>query len=408
MTILLLNQYYAPDVAATAQIAADWSRAMAAQGHSVTVVTSRRSSNGTQSKFPSQEVLDGVRVIRVATTGFGKASRWRRATNFASFLLACAWRMLCLPRYDVVLAMTTPPLVSVLAALVTRLKGGALQVWLMDMNPDEAIVAGWLRPDCLAARVLETLHRYSLRRAERVIVLDRFMKRRLEGKGIPPNRIEIVPPWSHDVVRWDPAGRAAFRREHGLEGKFVVMYSGNHSPCHPLESLLEAAACLRDQPDVAFCFVGGGSEFSKVQAFARGQALQHFVCLPYQPLARLSASLSAADLHVVVMGDPFVGIVHPSKIYNVMALGLPVLFIGPAESHVTDLGTPEWLYSIRNGDVAGIARHILEARKRGRRRYQDESTLAENFAQSVLLARLAEGVAGAVHAPVADDEFALG
>lgn len=190
----------------------------------------------------------------------------------------------------------------------------------------------------------------------------------------------------------DPAGREIFRQEHGLGGKFVIMYSGNHSPCHSLESLLEAAWQLRNERDLAFCFVGGGSEFAKVQAFARQRELSNVVCLPYQPLRRLSASLSAADLHAVVMGDPFVGIVHPCKIYNVMALGLPVLYIGPAESHVTDLGPAEWLYSARHGDVAGVLNHILKARQKGHLRYVDECSLATNFEPALLLSRLLEGI----------------
>ena len=128
-------------------------------------------------------------------------------------------------------------------------------------------------------------------------------------------------------MKYDRRGREAFRAEHGLTDKFVVMYSGNHSPCHPLDTLLGAASELAGQPGIAFCFVGGGSEFGKVKAFASKHRLTNLVCLPYQPLDKLSASLSAADLHVIIMGDPFVGIVHPCKIYNILGVGSPVLYI---------------------------------------------------------------------------------
>src|SRR5207253_8473991 len=124
---------------------------------------------------------------------------------------------------------------------------------------------------------------------------------------------------------------------HKLSQKFVVMYSGNHSPCHPLDTLLGAAYKLRDNSEIAFCFVGGGSEFVKVKSFAAERGLENILCLPYQPLAGLSASLSAADLHVVVMGDEFAGIVHPCKIYNILSVGAPFLYIGPTESHVVDI-----------------------------------------------------------------------
>src|SRR4030095_3648676 len=128
-----------------------------------------------------------------------------------------------------------------------------------------------------------------------------------------------------DVVQYSESGRESFRRKHDLAGKFVVMYSGNHSPCHPLDTLLDAALQLNDRTEVAFCFIGGGSEQEKVREFAKLRSLQNILCLPYQPLKQLSNSLWAANLHVVVRGEPFVGIVHPSKVYNIINIGGRIL-----------------------------------------------------------------------------------
>src|SRR5438045_3370596 len=148
-------------------------------------------------------------------------------------------------------------------------------------------------------------------------------------------RIEIIRLGSHDdAVSYSEVGREAFRQQHGLSDKFVVMYSGNHSRCHPLDTLLDAALALKTRSEVVFCFIGGGSEQTKVREFAARYELTHVKCLPYQPLRELSSSLSAADLHVVVMGEEFVGMVHPCKVYNIMSVGAPVLYIGPEPSHV--------------------------------------------------------------------------
>jgi len=207
----------------------------------------------------------------------------------------------------------------------------------MDFNPDEAIAAGWLRENSIPARVLERMSRFSLRRADGVIALDRFMRDRIAAKGIASGKIAVIPPWSHDdAVRFDPAGRKRFRREHALDGKFVVMYSGNHSPVHPLDTLMKAAERMRTNLEVVFCFVGGGSEFARVRQWAEETGV-NALCLPYQPLHGLAASLSAADAHVVVMGNQFVGLVHPCKIYNILTVGAPVLYIGPRPSHVTEI-----------------------------------------------------------------------
>jgi colanic acid biosynthesis glycosyl transferase WcaI len=266
-----------------------------------------------------------------------------------------------LKRFDVVVALTSPPLISFLAALFVKLKGGRFCFWVMDLNPDEAIAAGWLHESSFVARLLQRMLRYSLKTAHRTVVLDRFMQERVLAKGVAADRIVVVPPWSHDdAVAYSQAGREAFRTQHGLTNKFVVMYSGNHSPCHPLDTVLAAALELKSREDLVFCFIGGGSEHARVREFAAQYGLSNVTCLPYQPLATLSASLSAADLHVVVMGDPFVGIVHPCKVYNIMSIGAPILYVGPESSHVTDLK-----YEIRpvcHGDVAGVLTQIQNAR----------------------------------------------
>src|SRR5207245_1675870 len=190
--------------------------------------------------------------------------------------------------------------------------------------------------------------------------LDRFMKDRIKAKGVEPEKIRVVSPWAHDDhVRFDVVGREEFRKLHKLSNKFVVMYSGNHSPCHPLDTLLDSAEQLADWDEITFCFVGGGSEFKKVQERAQDRRLRNVLCLPYQPFEKLSASLSAADLHVVVMGDQYVGIVHPCKVYNVLVVKKPFLYIGPNESHVTDIIRQYDAYVSSHGDVEGVVTNIL-------------------------------------------------
>jgi colanic acid biosynthesis glycosyl transferase WcaI len=354
LTFLLLNQTFYPDVMATGQYLTEVAVRLIERGHQVTVVTSRRAYDHPETEFAKAETWRGIRIIRIGSTGFGKGAKWRRAADFASFIVSCCARLALLPKHDRVVALTTPPLISFVGAWLARFWRASFFYWVMDFNPDEAIAAGWLRPGSLAARLLDSMSRFSLSRARKVIALDRFMQERILAKGTAAEKIVVIPPWSHDTqVRFDPVGRQRFRQAHGLDGKFVVMYSGNHSPVHPLETLLHAAERLRGDKGVVFCFVGGGSEWRKIREKAEGRggkaemlkaemlksetqktedggrraedgeagavcshfsvsAFQRFsfsnvACLPYQPLDELAGSLSAADLQVVVMGNEFVG-----------------------------------------------------------------------------------------------------
>jgi len=279
MKVLILNQAFYPDVVSSAQHAGDLAASLVKAGHQVTVLADSRAYDDRARRFPARQDWRGVRVIRAPSTGFGKTARWRRSADFASFMLSCALRLLLLPRFDVAIAMTSPPLISLLAALAVPLKARKLLFWSMDLNPDEAIAAGWLRPESLTARLLSRLMLYSMRRAERIVALDRFMQQRIRAKGIAAEKVAVVPPWAHDdLVRFDREARRRFRDRHGLSKKFVVMYSGNHSPCHPLDTLLAAAERLADRPEIVFLFVGGGSEFRKPLALQQAGAPTSAAC----------------------------------------------------------------------------------------------------------------------------------
>jgi glycosyltransferase involved in cell wall biosynthesis len=396
MKILLINQVFYPDVVATAQYLSELAAALVERGHQVTVVTGRRAYDSSDRVFAARETWRGVQIHRVYSTRFGKRAKWRRAADFASFVVSCCARLLLLPRQDVVVALTTPPLISFIGAWRAKLWRARFCYWVMDLNPDEAIAAGWLRAGSCMARILERMSRFSFRQANWIIALDRFMQDRIVAKGIAPGKIAVLPPWSQDHdVYFDAPGREEFRRRHGLTGKKVVMYSGNHSPVHPLDTLMQAAERLQTEAAIVFCFVGGGSEFKRVQHWAESGRRSNVLCLPYQPLAQLSASLSAADAHVVVMGDAMLGLVHPSKIYNMLAVGAPVIYIGPQPSHVTEIldcpaGGHPWC-SVRHGQGEVLAEHIRQLPGAAAHRHLPANLLAV-FAKDALLPRLIAGL----------------
>lgn len=393
MRILLLNQCFYPDHVSSSQHLTDLALGLVEAGHEVTAVSSSRGYDNPELRYPVRETWKGVEIRRIWTPGLGKKAKWRRIVDFATFWINATLILLRLPRFDVTVCLTSPPLISSLGTMMAVLKGGAVVPWVMDLNPDEAVAAGWLQAGGLPERIMSTLQRWSFRRASRIVALDRFMADRLRAKGVRDEVIHTDAPWSHDdAVRYDVAARAAFRAEHGVKDKFVVMYSGNHSPCHPLDTIMQAALQLKADTTIHFMFVGGGSEHGRVKAFAREHALTNITCLPYQPLEKLSGSLSAADLHLVVMGGPFVGIVHPCKIYNILSLGLPWMAVCPPECHLTDLAArlPDRNYAltVAHGETEQTRRLIVEAAKRGSLAPSDDlRRLAAAFAQGPLRRR---------------------
>ncbi|MCS7064046.1 MAG: glycosyltransferase family 4 protein [Methylacidiphilales bacterium] len=401
MKVLFINQVYPPDPAATGQQQAALAEALVKEGHEVTVVTSRRGYDNPSLSYPKKELKNGVKIRRVWHAGLGKSAKWKRAIDFATYALSCFFELLKLQKHDVIVTLTTPPLISVLGVLFSKAWQARFVYWIMDLNPDEAIAAGWLAEESAPAKILEKVSRLSLNAAQAAIVLDSFMAERIRLKGVEEDKIHILPPWAlREGGAYDLRGRETFRREHRIEDRFVIMYSGNHSPCHPLDTVLQAALKLREDREVLFCFVGGGTEYKKVQAFREANGLtDQILCLPYQPFEKLAASLSSADLHLVVMGNPFVGMIHPCKIYNVMSLGIPCICLTPRPSHLTELvdavADDEAMRAISHGEVEKLVEAILHFKAKGKgRRSHKMIEVASRYTEAELIPKHIQVIIG--------------
>ncbi len=357
-TFLILSQVYVPDPAAVGQHMADAAGELVRRGHRVVVLTSDRGYDDPSVRYPRKDTVDGVEVRRIPLTSFGKSSIAMRLLGGVSYTLQAIVRSFALRPLDVVLVSTAPPMASIAAVVIGALRRVPIKYWVMDLNPDQLVALGVIRPTSPVARVFDRLNRIILRRASDVVVLDRFMAARVNRKLDVSRKLAIIPPWPHeDHLDAVEHGDNPFRRHHGLNGKRVVMYSGNHGPSNPIATILAAAKRLSDLPDMIFMFIGGGIGKKEVDD-AAGPTIRS---LPYQPLRELRFSLSAADVHLVTVGDAVVGVVHPSKVYGALAVARPVLLLGPAGSHVGELiDEHEIGWRISHGDVDGAERVLRE------------------------------------------------
>jgi len=360
MKILLINQTFSPDVAATGQYLTDLAIHLVQSGHDVTVLTGRRSYTTPNQLYKAKEIDHGIKIVRVWSFPFSRNDKSLRILDAFLLNLSFAWHLLWLSDFDQVVAMTTPPLIGWVVSLFAKWRHHQLIYWVMDINPDQAVQAGWIRRGGLRARLTERMFRGTLKRSDKIVVLDRFMKENVLSKGASPERVKIIPPWAPEKIMENISHeKNSFRAQHHLNGKFVVMYSGNFSICHPLDTILQVALVLKNDPSIQFLFVGGGVRLAEVLDFKKKNGLSNVMCLPYQERDQLKNSLSAADFHVVVMGNSYTGVVHPSKIYGILAVGRPFIFIGPAESPIGELIQETGIgQQIEHGDAEGFIRTI--------------------------------------------------
>ena len=356
MRILVLSQVYYPDTVSVAQHLTDLCDALVADGCSVDVVSSRFPYY-TDGEYASQETHNGVRIHRIRHTNFPRNSLLGRGFNFFSFFVSSIAKAIILGRRcDLVFATSVPPFMATVAMLVSKFNGIDFKYWLMDVQPDLAFESGVLERYSVRGRILSFFSTATLRAAKRVVVLDRHMMNHVAKFGVPLDRIHALPVWPVSEGFYDGDRlKNPFRVEHDYGNKVVIMYSGNHAWVHPLDTLLEASHLLRNDDRFLFSFIGGGIRVQDVSDHRLANGGANIVQHEFQPRASFHISIAASDIQVVIMGDSQVGYTHPNKIYGALLLAKPVLYIGPAVSHVTDiLQNLSGNITVRHGDVAGL------------------------------------------------------
>lgn len=361
--VVILNQYYVPDVASTGHLLHELAKELVRLGCEVRVVTSRPSygPRETWQPCPLREIRDGVDVRRMITTRFSKDRLLGRAMNSATFIVPLAIRMLLGSRKGrVYLYTTNPPFLGIIGALVSLLRRHRYVLLLHDAYPQLAVWVGTIRKGGLIERVWHAMNRLTYRRASETIVLCEAAKRLVAGTyGIDPARIHVVPNWADgEVLRPRPKARSRFAREQGLVEPFTVLYSGNLGLYYEFETILEAAESLKGE-QFRLVFVGSGGRKAWLGEQIATRGLTNTVLLPYQPFNKLPDSLTACDASLVTIAQGIEGISFPSKLYSALAVGRPILALSEERSELRELvdtyDVGRWY---RLGDAAGLAAGI--------------------------------------------------
>jgi putative colanic acid biosynthesis glycosyltransferase WcaI len=325
--ICFFNRSYWPDGAATGQLLTELAEDLVARHRcDVTVVAGRPlvggRSRGTLMPV-RREWRNGVRILRAAGTTFRPRKFAGRAANYLTYFGSACVASLAAPPADIVVSLTDPPMIG-LAASWKASRDRARFVFLCeDVFPEVATLIEDFRNERVN-RSLDRLNRRLIARADRIVALgDRMRRRLVDEKGADPARVSVIHNWA-DCAAIVPGPRDnAFRAAHGLDGRFVVMHSGNLGVSQELESLVDAAERLRDHSDVVFVFVGDGSRRAALEARARDKSLANVRFLPYQAKDRLHESFAAADVFLVSLKAGIEGYIVPSKVYGILAAGRP-------------------------------------------------------------------------------------
>lgn len=308
-----------------------------------------------------------VRIHRCAPACATKKRLWARGVAAAWFCVrAFCMGMQRVRRGDVVFTVTNPPMLPYIATLVGILKSARVVLLVHDVYPELLVAIGFIRAQGIPHRLLNVIARWFVRRADCVIVLGRDMEQLLLRKGCSGAQLRLVPNWAEvDAIPVLAKSENRWLTQLGLADRFIVLYAGNLGRTHDVSIILDAARLLQDQPGVHFLMAGFPQRVVEVQAAVERESLTNVSAVAFAFSRQDQVqTLSAGDVAVISLVPGMAGISVPSRMYNVMAAGRPIIAVAEPDSELGRVVTEEAIgWVVRPGDARGLAKAVQAARE---------------------------------------------
>jgi glycosyltransferase involved in cell wall biosynthesis len=363
MSVIFVNRYFYPDASATSQILTDLAFGLAADGVPVRVVTSRQNYHDISRAFAPRETKNGVDIRRVWSTRFGRRGLWGRFLDSVSFMASLGLRILfSANKSDTVVVMTDPPMVGWVVFIAASLKGAKTVHWTQDVFPETSLLvrSRWIRGPVMA--VLKVLRDMLVRGCKTDVIIGERMSEYLISRGLSSSKFCVIYNWVDGWhIRPVAKDQNRLRKEWGLDGKFVIGYSGNMGRVHEFDAILDAAALLTPDDKFRFLFTADGFYRDRVIAQAAERGLSNILFKPPHPYDELSQCLGVSDAHLVSLRPALEGFIVPSKFYGIAAAGVPTLFIGDPDGEIARLiQRHECGVVVASGDSSSLAASIRQ------------------------------------------------
>lgn len=360
--ILLINRLYPPARASSGRLVRELARSFARDGWDVRVLTT---------DMIASDDPDGPVAVRRIPTNLQTLGVIANLWLLCRLFLAAMW----LPRAQIVITLTDPPLLVIVGAWVAFLRGARHIHWVQDVYPDLLPAVGYPLPGWLDAMLYRATRR-AMNRAARVVVIGRCMARYLTQHGVRGDRMTLIPNWPELAMNPHIPTRpiSAFAPEPPVitppllpaEPKFRILYVGTVGFAHPIDTIMDAATILEStHPEMEFIFIGDAPAHALVGAERAKRGLNNIRVLPFQPQSRLRDIMESGDVHVISMKHAAAGMMVPAKFYAALSAARPCIFVGPEHTEIARVITDYRAgVVIPQGAAQQLAQAIIDYRLR--------------------------------------------
>jgi glycosyltransferase involved in cell wall biosynthesis len=358
--VVFTEQFYYPEGWGGAQLPRDVTTFLARCNVRVEVICGSDKYASVDDESDGDPRSAGVVIHRIPRL-LGGSTHYHKASKQIWFYLGCVPLLLFRRSPSVFVTQTNPPLVVPLVALAALVHRRPFVIIAQDIYPEVLFAHGMAARNGLWGRLLSAIFSWAYRRAAKVVALGGVMARRLASKGVHERQIAIISNWATGELSIDRSDANNLRRDWGLEGQFVILYSGNVGIAHDVETPISALRILlTHSANVRLVVIGDGSRIADAQRAARDAGVLHAVQFhALVPAARLPQTLGLAQVALVTLREGFEGLVVPSKLLGYMARGVPTVYVGPYSDVEQLLNESGGGKCVRNGDAEGLCQEIL-------------------------------------------------
>lgn len=361
MKVVLVSEFFYPYKTSTQKILTELAEDFVEYGLEVDVLTTKNAYREEKQDLGKYEMYKGINIKRVFSTEGNRDSKIGRLLNYITFTTSVFFNLLFKKNYDKILFVSNPPLVPFIGYLIKKLRGKNYIYLVHDIYPDVAEKLGVIKKGSIISKVMNYINKKIYTNAEKIIALGKDMKRVIADKGVDEEKIEIVTNWADSRVNYEKKVDKNFYKKYRLENKFNILYTGNISKVHAIDTIVEVAKILKNEEDIMFTFVGDGNRKQDLIKIKEKEDLRNIQLENYIFGEEYNNLLNCANLFITTLQQGIEGLGVPSKTYTYMSVAKPLIAI---MSENSEIGSMVNQYNLgkqfNNKEYHKIAEFILE------------------------------------------------
>jgi len=361
MKLVIVSEFFYPYKTSTQKILTELAEDFVEYGLEVDVLTTKNAYREEKQKLSKYESYRGMNIKRIFSTSGNRDNKVFRIINYATFLSSLFINLLFKNDYNKILFVSNPPLAPYIGYLIKKLKGKEYVYLVHDVYPDVAEKLGVIKKTGFIYKLMDKINNKIYLNASKVIVLGRDMKKVIINKGIEEEKVKIITNWADKNNNFETKVSEGFYKRYNMDNKFNILYTGNISRVHAVDTIIDVARLLKDETDIKFTFVGDGNRRNYIAELRNKEELNNIDLNNYVFGEEYNNLLNCADMFITTLQKGVEGLGVPSKTYTYMSVAKPIIAIMSKESEIGNLVNENNLGKQFEGNEAReIARYIKQ------------------------------------------------